>query len=95
MLYFRLLVIDFSNNQIKLWKSNDERILDEWKRVLIYLLHSIGYSITLLKCLDIEGIKYMSLIEGTTHIVVIMNNTMNIYDFITGNKVFEQKHLVS
>ena len=47
--------------QIKLWKTNDERNIDEWNRIFIYLLILFGYSITFVKD-SVE--KYVELLQS-------------------------------
>ena len=47
--YFIHNNFDYEIGENKFNQSNEEKILDEWKRICIYILHSIGYSFTFTK----------------------------------------------
>ena len=53
-------------NNMTIWKINEERIIDEWKRIIIYFLLINGYSITFydesIECLE-NYLKYLKLLK--------------------------------
>ena len=56
---------------------------------------TIGSAIVILGVIPMKDVKYMTLIEGTTHIAIVSTNGLQIFDFFTKTVLYEDKEIIA